>query len=404
MPRDRAVGIKLVPHLNLLLKRILIVMTRRLAVLVCLLALILPVFAALRAGADERLQLRNLGEASQPRFEITDRVWPDPSDPPHVCLWKDDKLAAVSITIDDNTAPDHDWWVEHAERYGFKVTWFVITGLISDRPTYHGTWAGFARLRELGHDVQSHTVTHLNFSRGFDPDDPDKDIAHEYAGSIAAIEEHLPGGRVVTLAYPGGKNTHYNDDAEAAGHFIAARGTRGTINPVNQTNYLRTHSIGGGPVLPGGRAKWAYVTNLFDPEAYRPNLYRGWYVTHYHQVKDDMEPRMIEKFEFLKAHDDDLWVALFREAAMYGQQRDTARLTVEPTADETIRFSVSDDMDDELFDFPLTIKVRLPDAWPGAVATQGGVETAADIVEHQGVRFALVQAVPDRGVVELTKR
>ena len=58
-------------------------------------------------------------------------------------------------------------------------------------------------------------------------------------------------------------------------------------------------------------------------------------------------------------------------------------------------------MDDALFDFPLTVKVRLDAAWASAKALQGAKEMGCTVVEHDGAKFALVQVVPDRGDVVL---
>jgi len=95
---------------------------------------------------------------------VTDILWPENFGEAHVALWKDDKLGAISITIDDNMAPDHEWWIEQGDKYGFKFTWFVIT----ERPSpegpggFWGDWDDFKALYNLGHDIQSHTVSHLH--------------------------------------------------------------------------------------------------------------------------------------------------------------------------------------------------------------------------------------------------
>ena len=67
-----------------------------------------------------------------------------------------------------------------------------------------------------------------------------------------------------------------------------------------------------------------------------------------------------------------------------------------------IRFTLSDDMDDTLFDFPLTVKVRLTDDWEAVSATQAGAPVEVSMSEHDGGHFALVQAVPDKGEVVVT--
>ena len=49
-----------------------------------------------------------------------------------------------------------------------------------------------------------------------------------------------------------------------------------------------------------------------------------------------------------------------------------------------------------------TMKVRLPEDWKGASATQDDKAIEVIVVEHDRARFALVEAVPDRGDVCLT--
>ncbi len=348
-------------------------------------------------AGPERKQHHHLPPVETPRFEVTDRVWPERPGDAHVCLWKDDRLCALSITIDDNCAPDHAWWIEQGKKYGWKFTWFVITER-AGTGGYWGTWDGWTNLRQLGHDVQSHTVTHLHFGDEGRTDDEIKDIDTEYAVSIRQIEENLKGHRCAVLAYPGGKNSHLNDREVAAKYYIGARGTVGHINRANQIDYLNTSSIGGINI---GGAPWSEFNNLLDPAQYRGRGYRGWYCTHFHGVKEDRRQELSEKLDYIKQREDQVWVGLFREVVMYGQQRDTAKLKMLDSRNGEIRFIPSDDMDDTLFDFPLTIKVRLPDGWKTVRATQAGVPVEVCLSEHDGGRFALVQAVPDKGEVAL---
>ena len=56
---------------------------------------------------------------------------------------------------------------------------------------------------------------------------------------------------------------------------------------------------------------------------------------------------------------------------------------------------------DDIFDYPLTVKVRLPDGWKSAKATQGGKPVAVRFVSHDGAPYALVEAVPDKGAVRV---
>ena len=349
--------------------------------------------AALAADSSDR-QLLNLHETpKQNRFEITDRVWPEQPGAAHICLWKDDKLCALSITIDDNTAPDHAWWIEQGEKYGWRFTWFVITGQVGAAGGYFGSWPGFAKLRDLGHDVQSHTVTHLSMAVS-------KGVEWEYSEAIKVLQTHFPQQKAFVLAYPGGKNSQLNDRDLAAKYYLAARGTSGHPNAANRIDYLRTNSVGR-ITLDNPKASWADFRHLLVRNPRRPRNYRGWYSVHVHRLNEKLRSEFAERFEFIKQNEDDIWVGLWREVAQYGQERDTAKLSVGSNTAGAITFTLTDQMKDEVFDLPLTVKTRLPEGWTGVAAHQSGKSLSAIVVEHEGKSYALVQTVPDRGKVDL---
>ena len=345
----------------------------------------------------------NLPAPTGPRFPLTEKVWPTTAGEAHLCLWADDAHAAVSIGIDDNNQPDHAWWIQTATTYDFRMTWFVITDYITDNGGYFGTWADFEALRDLGHDIQSHTVWHLSFELGFDPDDPAADITVEYRDSQAEIESRL-GNRCLTLAYPGGVNAAYNDQTIAAQYYIAARGTGGLINKANQIDYMNTYGIGNGLYVSNPATDWAQLINLFDATAYNATVYRGWYVTYFHALNDTLKAQIIESLDYLQQKDAEVgvWIAPYREAALYGQQRDSATLTVTQADPTQVRFTLTDRMIDSVFDYPLTIKVRLFDPWDDVSAAQNGQPVDVAVIEHEGAKYALVRTVPDRGEMVLT--
>ncbi len=348
-------------------------------------------------------QLRTLGAPDGERFTITDKVWPANPGQADVCLWKDDAMAAVSITIDDNTAPDHDWWVQTCQAYGIHVTWFVITDMVGTE-AYRGTWDGFRNLQALGHDVQSHTLTHMVPNRGYNPDDPYDDehgLIAEYRDSQAAIDAQIPDGRCLTLAYPGGNYSDDNDPAMAAQFYVAARGGTGRINQVNSISWMRTSSISGTLRISGN--PWNSLESLFD-KSIDLRFYRGWYCCHYHKLDDAAKAVLLAGLDYLQQKDAEVgaWIGTFREVALYGQSRDSATLTVTEATPERIAFTLSDRMDDTLYTYPLTVKVRLYDTWAGAQATQNGRPVLVRVIEHESATFALVDAVADQGPVELT--
>ncbi len=350
---------------------------------------LLSFFMALSAGAQTAGP--NLNSPSSSATEqkgakrAPDRDWPKEPGDASVCLWKGDRLAAFSLTIDDNCAPNHPFWIEMGNIFGFRFTWFVITERVGTGG-FWGTWDAFRKLHEMGHDIQSHTVSHLHGQY---------DIETEYRESKRMIEEKIPGHRVRTLAYPGGQHPVKNDAGVAAKYYIGARGTVGMVTPAVNMPYMRTGSQGGG-IFTGERSK---METFFDPSH---RNYRGWHICLFHLVKEDKQPTIRENLARVKEREADIWVGTFTEVMMYARQRDTAKVRTEERGSTRIVFTLTDELDDQIYDGPLTVKVRLPPSWTNGKAVQGGNPPPCAVIEHEGARYALVDAVPDRGAVTLT--
>ena len=67
--------------------------------------------------------------------------------------------------------------------------------------------------------------------------------------------------------------------------------------------------------------------------------------------------------------------------------------------DDKIVITLTDEMDDnELFDYPLTVKVNVPDEWKQNVKfTQGDTSKAVEIFEENGRKYVYAKIVPDSG-------
>lgn len=337
----------------------------------------------------------------------TDLVWPEKPGDADVCLWSGDRFAACSITIDDNCKPDHEWWLKLSEELGIKLTWFVITDrcVKKNNPGFNGTWADWQKLADAGHSIQSHTTNH-KAKHGDVPMPSDEEVESMYRDSLKAINDNVTNNFACCIAYPRGEP----HEAIAAKYAIACRGVYGVPSCANSINYLNTNKGAGGK---GHVQMVAFGETEEEPKWIRgkKDLKRGWNVVLYHLVhagRNDAEreknaanaEKEVRYIASLK--DERLWVCRFDDAAKYGQERDSATLTSALKGDK-IEFTLTDRMKDDIFDFPLTVKVRLPNGWKSAKATQGGKPVAVRFVSHDGAPYALVEAVPDKGTVEVVK-
>ena len=367
----------------------------------------LSVAAAFAAFAGE--QLTSLPKPPKGgRFKTpTDLVWPAKPGEADVCLWSGDRFACCSITIDDNCKPDHDWWLKLSDELGIKLTWFVITDhcVKKNNPGFNGTWADWQRLADAGHSIQSHTTNH-KAKHADVPMPTDEELHSMYRDSLKAINDNVTNNFACCIAYPRGEP----HPEIAAKYAIACRGVHGVPNAANSIDYMCT---GKGAPGKGHVQMVAFGETSEGPKWIRgmKNLRRGWNVVLYHLVHSGRDDATREKNAasaeaevryIASLKDERLWVARFDDAVKYGQERDSATLESALKGD-AVEFTLTDRMKDDLFDFPLTVKVRLPDGWKSAKATQGGKSVPARFVSHDGAPYALVEAVPDRGTVRITK-
>jgi hypothetical protein len=369
--------------------------------------------------------LRNLSEPPKvPRFAITGKVWPAREGDASVCLWEDDKLAAMSLGVDDNCAPDLPYWKELSKKYGgLNITWNLITCNINGevdkaRMGIAGKWETWQGMVNDGYHLASHSMTH---NHNPVPEDGWPGPDWEAAESAHLLDSHLTGQRTRVFAYPG-SGVHAFGIVGATlptspwrlavtKYYVAARGGGGdAFNQANLIDYFNIHSTTGSvPALwDDSNPKLAdqKLKNLFDP---KHKYYRGWANLFIHFInggKDfDTKPFTVaygKALEFYNNNRADLWTGFFDDVALYGQERDTAALRTDSVSNGKILFTLTSKMEPSIFDYPLTVKVRLRAAATNAAATQNNKPLPVQVVTHEGGAYALVKVVPDRGQVTLT--
>lgn len=365
--------------------------------------------------------LRNLAEKpTAPRFPLTGKVWPETIGAASVCLWEDDKVAAASISVDDNNVSDLPNWRKISAEYGgLAITWNLITKNISDKPKVPaGDWATWRQIVAEGFRVESHSVTHVS-----NPVREDGWPGPEWEAwqSKTTIEQNLPGYQVRLFVYPGspikefGVSSNWKDNLPA--YYLAARGFSGSpINPANQIDYfnIRTTANPGQFIDPAPDAtnwiKQSSYAQILNPDPANPN-YRGWATLFTHYLGKNGEDLanspnlayqgLAKTFAFFNDNRRDIWIGTLADIAQYGQERDTATLKTVNAAPGQISLDLTCRMDPAYFDYPLTIKVRIPDDWATCTARQTGQAVPASLLDHEGGRYALVKARPNQGEIIL---
>jgi hypothetical protein len=120
----------------------------------------------------------------------------------------------------------------------------------------------------------------------------------------------------------------------------------------------------------------------------------------------------MSKFDYLKAQG--LWVCSYTELTQFLKESLTAELETKEITDTSITLSLTDDLEDYMFDHAITIKVDIPDDWTSVTVMQGDkvIDLVSNFEYSDNMTLAnctikdgylLVDAVPDRGDIVITK-
>lgn len=316
--------------------------------------------------------------------------------PPEVCNWADNKTAAISVTIDDGHYESAVKFNELQKKYNVHSTQFLITDTIAGNEERVKGWSDI--FSEGYMDIGNHSAGHeirYDESDSYTADELDRDIN----GAYTTLKELFPEQDVLAFATPWGQNSQITDALIREKHYA-------------------NRSVGGGIVYWDTSVLYKLGSHVitFDTTAEELNSMTdkaisggGWYIQLHHSLGDEgnagdliTDITACEKhFEYIKEQSDagKLWSGSFNDVIKYICERKTAKIEMLWTGKRSIGLRLTDDMgDDDLFDYPITLKVYLPDSWNGRIKVIQKSGTAIYPIESEdGVKFAYINVVPDRG-------
>jgi peptidoglycan/xylan/chitin deacetylase (PgdA/CDA1 family) len=343
-------------------------------------------FAASDAGA----YLSNMQKAVTPSHPTW--AWPQTYGEAAIARWDGNRIGALSITIDDNLIKDHPTWRRLASYYDIPLTWVVVGG---DNFT-HGEYESWRALQEIGMGFQSHTYTHYaNITTSQVTPERTQLIQEEYSKSSHALSK-LTGGIVPTvIAFPGGNPNGPSaaDTAMAWDYFVAERSYSSPINSLSA----------GDSTAPS--AYQDTIKTLFDYSVRRFNVsgYGGYGSIYFHAVGSGADTATAASVLRL-AHEnrDRLWTGLNADIRSYIYERETSTLTTVSATPEEIQLQLTDQLHDDTYNYPLTLKLKIGESWEGVKVEQAGNVSYGSIEIVNGVKQALIRAIPDRGPITVT--
>jgi oligosaccharide reducing-end xylanase len=308
--------------------------------------------------------------------------------PYQVGTWQGFKTAAVSYTFDDDLGNQYSIAVPMFNTKGFKLTLFTVTGWLG------GNYSNVKTAASYGHEIASHTVDHATMSSLSDADQ-----TSECANSQSTINANVTNQKCVTLAYPG---CAVGNESIVAQYYIGARGCSGQIVPSTPSDFMNISSIICGSM---GINSASALNSAADSAA---NSGR-WCVYLIHALDNEggysplASSILQSSVNYMDSNRGKFWVQTFGNVVRYIRERNAVNVAETGSTSTTLTVSVTDSLDNSIYNFPVTIRRPLPSGWSSATASQGGKDLGAQIVTVSGTTYVMFDAVPNGGNVTITK-
>lgn len=256
---------------------------------------------------------------------------------------------AVSLTFDDGIQEDYTLIAPHLDRYGLKGTFCINGAFIGDIDDHYAprmTWDQCRDLLARGHEIASHSWSHLN-EYEVSIEDTQREIAKNDSAMMAEL-----GLRPLTYIFP---FNAYTPEALAAA--------------MRNRVACRTYQFALGQR--DSKADWASITAWLQQQIDGNN----WAVTMTHGIYTAWdqweEPWLLwDFFRLLSEKTDTVWTATFADVAMYVTERDSVKLTVKSETN-SIHITPSLNLSPQLFQMPLTLNISCADTSIPLEALQG---------------------------------
>jgi peptidoglycan/xylan/chitin deacetylase (PgdA/CDA1 family) len=266
---------------------------------------------------------------------------------PRNALWQDDAHAAISFTFDDGLQCHRDIAAPMLREFGFRGTFYVVAGLhrehksdpVTPSPRLHFgegglSWDEIRDIHNMGMEIGNHSLVHAFLNKISD----EHELRHQVYDAADIITREV-GETPVTFAFP------YNEWSPEARKIVLEKHI--AIRE-NWTDY-------GGPT---------FTTAFANALVQKALQHHTWLVPMIHGIDGGFLPLSSSVFrqhlQFIKDHEDELWVSTYADVARYQQERTAASLTVQDSVPGETTFEIIAPTGRDGRDTPLTVVLPLP--------------------------------------------
>jgi hypothetical protein len=110
--------------------------------------------------------------------------------------------------------------------------------------------------------------------------------------------------------------------------------------------------------------------------------------------------------QWLKQRSDsnEVWVETMGNITRYMKEREKFQYNVTAETDTQIQISATDNLNDLIYNYPLTVDITVPPEWEGAFVIQGLRTDTAKTVAAGNNAYVRTKIIPDGGIIIINKR
>ena len=313
-----------------------------------------------------------------------------------ICEVKDNKKAIWTFTSDDSLTDSCNYFSDTFNRLGLRGSLAMIVKkfyyydtVIEDKVN------AFKKILSYGNfDITNHSYSHT--SPLVNPDDKEY-WTSEINDAQEWFEKTFPGERVFTVANPLVATSDTIDAIIKENNWAARNGKGGGYNSLNPTEDEWFH------------LRWMHGNEYCTVESMKAWVdgainNRQWQLELWHGVDGEGSSPVPSEiatpyFEYVASKKGEVWVATFNEAVQYLREKQRAKMESKINDEGEFEVIITHDLPSDIFNYPLSVRTRVPGNWEKALVTQGDVTKTVAVKE----RHIVYDVIPDGTPVMIEK-
>lgn len=260
------------------------------------------------------------------------------------------------------------------------------------------TWDQYKSYAAQGHEIASHTVTHPRLAVL-----DEVNLLYELEQSKADLLKFIGPEYIFSAEGPyGTENERVMEYAHKVYPSLRNRMPEEWLEEINR----------GSKMTPGESAKEYIQWQRGPVTRIDINQMKAWvdtFMTHdnnwlvlvFHGIENlgwepKTRPELVEYFSYMKAKEQDLWIATFRDVTKYLRERKATEVFTKVKKD-SITISLNSNLDPQVYSVPLTLKTYIPADWTSAQVIQGNESQSLKIQSDYKGTYVIYNVRPAGG-------